>query len=423
MHIARGLYYSSFKSPRVLLWSIGVIILVLMMAFKKKAKFDLIKFIINLGLFNSAIKFSCTINCLNLLPFNRARTRALLRVGPHNQEVLTVLICGLLGDWWADEIKNQISPSVRFNIEQGITNSAYIHSLNIFFFKLGYCSNITPKLVKKSEGPTDKRLDTSVTRFNYRLTLFTFTSFHWIYTGFYHKVDGVTVKKVPEWIGDFITPLGLAHLVMQIGSLKDEGLILNTKIDNINDLYIVKNVLKNKYDIDCTIISHFSEADLRKVLCIKVENLPLLQSIIKPYILPSFSYLLQTNFSSKDTNVLYNNNIIAVAKYDNADIQKELVIKQNRDKSGIYRWICKETGKSYVGSSVNLSKRFNQYYNYNHIADPKRNMLIYRALLKYGYSMHSLEILEYCDKSSLIQREQYYLDLLKPEYNILLKAG
>ena len=32
MHIARGLYYSSFKSPRILVWSIGVIILILMMA-------------------------------------------------------------------------------------------------------------------------------------------------------------------------------------------------------------------------------------------------------------------------------------------------------------------------------------------------------------------------------------------------------
>jgi len=32
MHIGRGLYYSSYKEPRVLVWSIGVIILVLMMA-------------------------------------------------------------------------------------------------------------------------------------------------------------------------------------------------------------------------------------------------------------------------------------------------------------------------------------------------------------------------------------------------------
>jgi len=31
-HVARGLYYGSYKSPRVLVWSIGVIILILMMA-------------------------------------------------------------------------------------------------------------------------------------------------------------------------------------------------------------------------------------------------------------------------------------------------------------------------------------------------------------------------------------------------------
>src|SRR6266481_935814 len=31
-HIGRGLYYSSYKSPRILVWSIGVIILILMMA-------------------------------------------------------------------------------------------------------------------------------------------------------------------------------------------------------------------------------------------------------------------------------------------------------------------------------------------------------------------------------------------------------
>ena len=30
MHIARGLYYGSYKTPRVLVWSIGVVILVLM---------------------------------------------------------------------------------------------------------------------------------------------------------------------------------------------------------------------------------------------------------------------------------------------------------------------------------------------------------------------------------------------------------
>ena len=50
-------------------------------------------------------------------------------------------------------------------------------------------------------------------------------------------------------------------------------------------------------------------------------------------------------------------------------------------------------------------------------------MAIYKALIKYGHSNFTLEILEYCDKSEVISREQYYIDLLKPEYNILPTAG
>ena len=48
---------------------------------------------------------------------------------------------------------------------------------------------------------------------------------------------------------------------------------------------------------------------------------------------------------------------------------------------------------------------------------------ILRALLKYGYSNFRLEILEYCDSDKCLEREQYYLDSINPEYNILKKAG
>jgi group I intron endonuclease len=44
-------------------------------------------------------------------------------------------------------------------------------------------------------------------------------------------------------------------------------------------------------------------------------------------------------------------------------------------------------------------------------------------LLKSGYSGFKLEILEYCDSKDLLKREQYYLELLEPEYNILKTAG
>ena len=38
--------------------------------------------------------------------------------------------------------------------------------------------------------------------------------------------------------------------------------------------------------------------------------------------------------------------------------------------------------------------------------------MIYSALLKYGYSNFSLEILEYCEAAEAVSREQYYLYLL-----------
>ena len=50
-------------------------------------------------------------------------------------------------------------------------------------------------------------------------------------------------------------------------------------------------------------------------------------------------------------------------------------------------------------------------------------MYIYRSLLKHGYSHFKLEILEYCAAEDTRRREQYYFDLLKPEYNILQTAG
>lgn len=114
---------------------------------------------------------------------------------------------------------------------------------------------------------------------------------------------------------------------------------------------------------------------------------------------------------------------VPVRVYINPDKDKELIVDENRGRAGIYRWVHIESGKSYVGSAKNFSTRFKQYFNYNHLTAPKRNMTIYKALLKYGYAEFRLEILEYCSSDKLIQREQFYLDKFNPEYNTLKLAG
>lgn len=109
-----------------------------------------------------------------------------------------------------NRINGEQMDSVRFSLELCVNNSAYIHHLNILLREWGYCSNVTKKLVAKSESFQDKRLDRSITRFNYRLTTFTFTSLLWIYEGFYPVVYGKNTKWVPAWMGGgrIITPVG-----------------------------------------------------------------------------------------------------------------------------------------------------------------------------------------------------------------------
>lgn len=111
--------------------------------------------------------------------------------------------------------------------------------------------------------------------------------------------------------------------------------------------------------------------------------------------------------------------------YTNADIQKMQIIQENKGRCGIYRWINLLNGKNYVGSGTNLYKRLTSYYSIRYLERElqKKNSLIYKALVKYGYLNFTLEIIEYCEPKDVIKREQYYIDLLKPEYNICKTAG
>lgn len=109
--------------------------------------------------------------------------------------------------------------------------------------------------------------------------------------------------------------------------------------------------------------------------------------------------------------------------YNDAYALKSLILKENKNKSGIYKFTNKQNGNFYIGSSKDLSNRFIRYFNLSYISTVKNDLTISRALIKYGYSNFTLEILEYCDVPVLLEREQHYLDLLKPTYNIAKIAG
>ena len=269
LHIGRGLYYGSYKAPRTLVWTIGTIILILMMAKNKWPNWMLTYHI----KYNQKKYYST---------FNKSRTKALHRTGPHEKEVLSIIISGMLGDWWSDEIKGQISPSVSFNIEQSINNAAYIHNLTLYFNSKGYCSNITPKLVKKELK--DKKY-----WFNYRLTLFSFTSLLWIHNSFYKKVNGVKIKVVPNWIAEYLTPVGLAHWIMQDGSRQiKQGVNIATNSFTYDECKFLCNILKEKYNLKCSVVKtgYVNQWSIN----IWKQSMHDLATIVKPYIINEMKY-------------------------------------------------------------------------------------------------------------------------------------
>ena len=133
--------------------------------------------------------------------------------------------------------------------------------------------------------------------------------------------------------------------------------------------------------------------------------------------------LKQVQLIKSYSSYVVNTSSITIITYLNSYLEKDKAIKQNINKSGIYKWINVINNKSYIGSSINLGRRFKEYYNYNYISKAKRSVPIHNALLKYGYSSFKLQILEYCNTPNLIEREQHSMYLLNPKYIVLTLAG
>lgn len=73
--------------------------------------------------------------------------------------------------------------------------------------------------------------------------------------------------------------------------------------------------------------------------------------------------------------------------YSDSYLSKYNVLKDNKDKSGIYIWINRIDNKSYAGSSINLSSILRNYYSINYLNRKVliTNSRIYKALLLHGH--------------------------------------
>lgn len=93
--------------------------------------------------------------------------------------------------------------------------------------------------------------------------------------------------------------------------------------------------------------------------------------------------------------------------------------KNWRGKSGIYCIINLKNQHKYVGSSMNIYTRINTHVsalrgNYH------QNSYLQNAFNKYGDESFEVYILEFTD--NLLVREQFYINTIKPEYNITIEV-
>ena len=82
--------------------------------------------------------------------------------------------------------------------------------------------------------------------------------------------------------------------------------------------------------------------------------------------------------------------------------------------SGVYKITNNITGEFYIGSSKNIKRRWYQHRSPS-VHKQLPNSKLYKDMASYGLDNFTFEIIEETD--SLKEREQYYIEQLKPSYN------
>ena len=216
----------------------------------------------------------------SILPFSTPRTLSDKRIGPHNYNILCILIGSLLGDGHMERDGN----GSRFCFYQKGEHVEYILWLHSILLENGYCKENLPQI--------QTRIINGKLNYYCRFRTFTFSSFNWIYEAFYCGPRGEKgVKKVPIWIEDYLSPIALAIWIMDDGGwIKDRGIKLCTDCFTLSEVKLLISILETKYNI--SLAMHSTGKANQYNIYIPKKNLPVLVPVLLPHMHPYFLYKL-----------------------------------------------------------------------------------------------------------------------------------
>lgn len=172
--------------------------------------------------------------------FYTANLFAEKRVGPHNQDVISVLVGNLLGDGYAEKRKN----STRFHLHLSNKNAQYVFWLHKFFADRGYCTPARPS-VKKQIGKKNK------VYFSINFNTFSFKSLNWLHDLFYPSHS--PGKRVPAHVKELLTERALSVWVMKNGGKSENGLKISTEGFSLQDNKVLQKALSERFFVEPTI--------------------------------------------------------------------------------------------------------------------------------------------------------------------------
>lgn len=299
LHISRGLYYNSYRSPRTGVWVVGTIIFFLMMAtaflgyvlpFGQMSlwgeKYSLRSLVKN---WNNKRMEDYIYYIMPLYSTDKNKYKGLQRIGPHNYDIISIIFGGLLGDAHGEKRKDGIGTRITFYQES--THVEYIIWLHKIISKLGYSSPIEPEVTIRNEKKGCRK-----SRKIIRFRTWTYVSFNWIYEIWY---DENRKKKVPLSIGRYLSPLALAIWIMDDGSKVGEGLKFSTNCFSKSDCLLLISVLEKNFNLKCSIqLAGISSKD-QYIIYVWKESMPLLRKIVDPNIIPEMKYKIQPDINGK----------------------------------------------------------------------------------------------------------------------------